>query len=439
MPAQRKCLIFFITTTIFLFSPKLVFAQNLLRNPGFEEGASGWSKNGGSLDIDNTVYRSGAASARFTNTTTTAHFIKQSVDLDPGKQYKLEAFVKGGEVKDARVWLRVKGGDLDVTSSPISLPGNFTSLSISQFDVPDNVTGVEIRAYLDPEVLQEIIAYFDDFNFEEVIEEFSSPTPLPTPTSLPEATNMPTSTSTPTSFSNIFISEFLADPESGNEKVEIGNGNSFSVSLIDWQIDDIADGGKNPNKFSATISAGGLYVIELDSGTLNNDGDDVRLLDFAGVEKDKRSYSSSTKGKSWSKDKNGNWCQTEPSFSQANPDCSLTVSSTLSPTTVPTKTPTPTKKPTSDKANTPTTKQAQSSLEKEASPSSDILGEEATSSFEMMKFPGSTESGSYQATPSGSRRKLAGIFLSLGGLLILGSGAFLFKKKCLLKGMIKLP
>lgn len=215
-------------------------------------------------------------------------------------------------------------------------------------------------------------------------------TPTFTPTPLPTNTSIPTVTSTPTSYSGIYINEYLPDPENGNEKVEIKNANSFSVSLINWQIDDVENGGGTPKTFSAEVSPSGLYTIDLGTGSfLNNDGDSVRLLDFSGIEKDKKDYSSSTKNSSWAKDRNGNWCQQTSTFNSENPDCS-------SPTSVPTNTPTPTPVPTSTPTIklTPTpTKTPTPKLSGSPTPTGGVLGEESASESGGFKLTGGLTEG----------------------------------------------
>lgn len=175
-----------------------------------------------------------------------------------------------------------------------------------------------------------------------------SPSPTPTatltpiPTAVPPtATLTPTPTQPPSSYSNIYLSEFLAYPESGNEWVELYNGNDSEANLSGWFIDDIAGGGKSPKMISEKIGGKSYKRIFLDDFFLNNEGDDVRLLDGSQNEKDKKSYSSSIKGKSWSKDSNGNWCETDPTPEAANPGC-LTATITSVPTASPALNPTPT-------------------------------------------------------------------------------------------------
>jgi len=174
-------------------------------------------------------------------------------------------------------------------------------------------------------------------------------TPTPTLTSIP--IRIPTITLTPVpilsftpapiSYQNIIINEFLADPVSGNEKVEIKNNNSFSVTLSDWKIDDIENGGHAPKVFSAEIPPSGLFTVDLGTDSfLNNGGDQVRLLDFSGVQKDRKDYSSSEVDLTWRRDNSGNWCMGEPSFGTSNPDCfqPTSIASTPTPVSSPTVT-----------------------------------------------------------------------------------------------------
>ncbi|MBL7159729.1 hypothetical protein ISS85_04590, partial [Candidatus Microgenomates bacterium] len=100
------------------------------------------------------------------------------------------------------------------------------------------------------------------------------------------------------------------------------------------------------------------------------------------------------------------------------------------PTSTPTKTPTPTKKLTSNP--TPTKPVSQLS-KKSATLSGEILGEKATRSVNLIKFPQATEDGLLISTPSGFKKAVGGIFFFLGGLSILGAVAFPLIKKNLNK------
>lgn len=223
-----------------------------------------------------------------------------------------------------------------------------------------------------------------------------SPTLIPTivPTIIPTATVAPTisfsPTPTQTSFSNIVLSEFIPNPVSGNEKVEIFNNNDFAVNLTNCKIDDIENNGNLPKEFNAQIPAKSYYVIDLDSTSfLNNNNDDVRLLDYNGAERDKKSYSDPPKGKSFAKDSNGNWCWQESSFGNSNGNCVVptnTPTATVKPTVIaPSLTPVPTKKitvtPTSKISITPVITLEQNL---EVLPEDKVLGTNAANDKEVV-------------------------------------------------------
>ncbi|KKU79982.1 MAG: LPXTG-motif cell wall anchor domain protein [Candidatus Amesbacteria bacterium GW2011_GWA2_47_70] len=182
----------------------------------------------------------------------------------------------------------------------------------------------------------------------------SLPTPSPssTPLSTPLQTPAVSPTPTPNDYSNLSISEYLPYPDSGNEWVEIYNGNDSEVNLYGWFVDDVADGGSAPIGISGTISAKTYKQFYLSDSFLNNSGDDVRLLNGSKIEKNKTSFSASTKAKSWSKDSSGNWCQIDPTPNSSNPSCP-TLTSAPSPsasTGTNTPKPSPTPKSSSDRS-----------------------------------------------------------------------------------------
>lgn len=161
-------------------------------------------------------------------------------------------------------------------------------------------------------------------------------TPTPTiiiPTNTPINTPIPTQdfTLTPTliatqkiSFDNIYLSEVMVNPPTGEKEwVEIYNNNDFEVNLDNWFIDDVENSGSAPKSFSLTIPAKEFVVVNLTNSMFNNDGDNVRLLDFDKNLKDGFEYNHSEKNLSWGRINfnDDNWCQQEPSKNQINKSC----------------------------------------------------------------------------------------------------------------------
>lgn len=89
------------------------------------------------------------------------------------------------------------------------------------------------------------------------------------------------------------ISAILPNPESGSEWVEISNHHDFEVTLKDWFIKDVSN---KTDQFSTTISAGDSYKVNLSKVSLNNSGDNVRLIAPNGSQVDLFHYTSSKKG-----------------------------------------------------------------------------------------------------------------------------------------------
>lgn len=160
----------------------------------------------------------------------------------------------------------------------------------------------------------------DEVGITIVVNPSPSPTLVPTPTSTPTPTPLsspategssspaPTVAPAPVSYTGggIFLNEIMAYPVEGGEWVEIKNENDFEVSLVDWVLDDVADGGSRPLEFSLEISGGGLGVVYV--GTrFNNSGDVVRLIGQSGEEIHSYPYASAEKGYSFARDEDGNW------------------------------------------------------------------------------------------------------------------------------------
>lgn len=173
--------------------------------------------------------------------------------------------------------------------------------------------------------------------------------PTPSPTQTPSLTSIPTITPTITptselilvSYENIYLSEAMVYPSSGeNEWVEIYNDNDFAVFLTNWYLDDIENAGSTPKIFSLEIAPKSYGVFEIPSSIFNNSGDSVRLLDFNKSQKDSFEYSNAQQGKTYGRVSfdSDDFCLQEPSKGLPNNNC-------LNPTATPTPKPTPSPTP----------------------------------------------------------------------------------------------
>lgn len=161
------------------------------------------------------------------------------------------------------------------------------------------------------------------------------PTYTPSPSPIPTRANTPTPTiAQPRTYSNIYISEIMSFPETAaNEWVEIYNNNDYTVDLVDWFIDDIESGGARPRSISMAIASHSYAIVEVPTALFNNDGDQVRLLDFDNRLIDSVSYSESIQGKSWGKQKYNEpgLCLQNPSRNTTNAPCIEVQNPTVTP------------------------------------------------------------------------------------------------------------
>ncbi len=185
----------------------------------------------------------------------------------------------------------------------------------------------------------------------------SSPTPNNTSTDIPSPSaitissaeqNIPT-LQQPATYNNLFISEVMVNPDSGNnEWFEIYNNNDFIILLDNWYMDDIENAGSTPKKFSLTVNPKDYAVVELTSSLFNNDGDSVRLLDFSQKELDSFQYQSSEKGKTLARVNfdTDEFCLQQPSKGSSNNTCinptSITSSKSITTPTIATRLSSPT-------------------------------------------------------------------------------------------------
>jgi len=416
-------------SAIFLFLPKQLFAQNLLYNPGFEELLFNWEPSSGleiALNFTTSSYvkKSGEYSALIRHSKTGSYGARQIVKNIVGEEnYSAKGYVlfNNEKAKSARIriaWYssedgsgtQIKTNDSNIVDTPSS---SWQVLDIGIMEAPSSAKSAEFRILLASiEDGIESLVNFDDLSFE--VAQAATPTPT---------TTAATQTPTPSSYSDIYISEFLPYPENSDEWVELYNDNDFEVILNGWYIDDIENDGSSPKQISGTVSSKSYkQFFLLSNAYLNNSGDDVRLLNGSQDERDATSFETSTQGKSWSKDNDGDWCQRDPTPNASNPDCPVegAAISSLTPTPTPLAggSPTPTKKPTPKPTPTLT-----------PTPTGEILGEEATPAAEE-PTPTPMVLGEKTSNPV---KFIPFVFIGLGSLLLLTSGGFILSPKLKMK------
>ena len=122
---------------------------------------------------------------------------------------------------------------------------------------------------------------------------------------------------------DVLINEFLPNPNTGNEWIELYNTSSDILDVSGMWLDDIAGAGSSPKHIplGTVIAPGGYYVHDMGGAYLNNGGDDVRLLNTdQSTIFDSFSYSSSQKGVSYCRQPDGGtWASTcAPSINAGN-------------------------------------------------------------------------------------------------------------------------
>lgn len=290
----------------------------------------------------------------------------------------IEANLSGYKLKDAanntiilsQTLIPSKGFIVATSSGILNNSGDTINLSNSSGDLIDTITYPSISAN------QSYVRCADGGNnwFTSILQTLGSSnnpicntltpsiSPTPTGTISPTTAQLPSNTPTPILFptTSIFISEVMVNPlPEEQEWVELYNDNETGVTLNNWYIDDVAEGGASPKTFTLVIPSKGYGVVELSTGIFNNDGDDIRLLDANKNEIEKITYTESEEGISFGKEDiySLEACWQNPSKGKENNEC-------LEPTTIPsptssllpiiTKKPTPTKSPTPIKAPKPT-------------------------------------------------------------------------------------
>lgn len=137
--------------------------------------------------------------------------------------------------------------------------------------------------------------------------------------------------------SDVIINEFMSDPDSGSEWVELLNTSSAEIDLSNWKWTELASPGtdteheSSPKNLSGVISAGGIFVFEMNS-SLNNSGDSIGLYNgtdfkdrvtFGKVNNYSKDLEIPSKGKSGALISGGWETNQDPTKGMQNPNLSL--------------------------------------------------------------------------------------------------------------------
>lgn len=128
----------------------------------------------------------------------------------------------------------------------------------------------------------------------------AEPCTTPTPSASPSPT--PTPTATPP-VENIFLTEFMACPASGNEWLELYNGTDQPLTVTNWQIVDETG---NKKYLNGEIPANDFMQFQWTGSLLNNTGDSFAVVTNTGQTIGTASYNDCTTGVSFVYE-NGEW------------------------------------------------------------------------------------------------------------------------------------
>ncbi|MDA1316805.1 MAG: lamin tail domain-containing protein [bacterium] len=345
MRLRHVCHYILTASLLFIFPAPLL--ANEVSNGSFELGSSGWTTNSSGVlfEVDQMNSFEASRSAKLSYDGASSRGIDQHIlNISGDEQYRITGAIKLDHTNVPNsAYIRIAwyasadASGTQLSTAPINNnDGALVTTDWSPVDyivqAPSIAQSAEIRLYV-----QGGGAYFDAITFAPTISPTPTTTKTPTlpPTQVPTVpTTMPTLTPTMStmkqklSYENIFISEVMVAPNSGEyEWVELYNGNEFNVTLTNWYIDDIGDAGSTPRLITTSLPANGYEIVELSSGIFNNSGDTVRLLDNTSTLKHEFVYTTSEKGYTWGA-KNAafnSFCIQSPSKRMSNSEC-ITVS-----------------------------------------------------------------------------------------------------------------
>lgn len=185
-------------------------------------------------------------------------------------------------------------------------------------------------------------------------------------------------TTTEPDYSSLKINEFMPNPSTGSEWIELYASTTQGYSLENLELYDSV--GKIASLHGFATSS--YHVFLLSSSKLNNGGDTVTLKKSDGSIIDTFSFSQSHAGYSWARDANGDWSETvsptqgkENAVNPPSPPVSIQIQTTETVASQPTIAPTAT-----TTATVATKTNAQTSVQKSVAPKKTTVQKTAKSS-----------------------------------------------------------
>lgn len=160
------------------------FSQNLIMNPGFETWVkinkpSGWTTAQNCLK-DSINVNSGNYSSLHSGGTTTTSYLGQTINVLPGKEYRLLLYYKTGintTGKGSRIWCYWKDIEdksiSDVLTDDIMRPSQYLkSDTWQEFSIRVIAPPAAVAFYLEVRTNSNSTVYWDDLRFEESVATF---------------------------------------------------------------------------------------------------------------------------------------------------------------------------------------------------------------------------------------------------------------------------
>ena len=233
MKISRIAILSTLVLTI-LFLASILRAEdsnNLLRNPGFEEGTDGWQSYGGTLTYKNNPVHTGSRAA-FLFATEAEACIYQTVHVLAGHTYIFSGWEYQNNIYEPIILLQISWyDDENGTGEEISqndsigilyYPNKYSFLTTGTCVAPTNALSATVKGIVRIAAPDQFASvYFDDMSFLEI-----TPTPTPTPTPMPSPT--PTPTPSPTCAPNLLLTN--ASFEEGTANWSTYGG---SLSLVE--------------------------------------------------------------------------------------------------------------------------------------------------------------------------------------------------------------